>query len=668
MERKKPSIKKRIIASTYICGALIAVLILRISYIQFVDGQRLKALALDQQTEEQSISPKRGTIFDRNGAELAVSANVETVIASPDVIKNKGNADQVADTLAPILEMDRNTIYNLVTKESKHQFIKKKIESEVAAKLREYLSGKKIDETPLSPEEKKGHDLTGISLVEDTKRYYPFGDFASHIIGFTGDDNVGLEGIEATYDKYLKGKTGRIVKSGTTKGTSPFEYEKYYNAENGLNISLTIDETIQHFVEKNLDEAFIENKAAKGACAIVMDPKTGEVLAMVNKPSFDLNDPYTLPPEIMSTLGGLNEKEKKEAARVERQKLWRNKSVSDTYEPGSTFKVSTCAMALEEKATSLNDTYFCPGYHIVGGRRISCWKPQGHGSQTFLKGMVTSCNPTLMQVGAKIGKDSFYQYFKSFGYRETLGFDLPGEAVGPFHTYNNFNDTELATASFGQGFQITPLQLVTAMSAFINGGTLYRPHVVKEITDENQSIVEKYDPEIIRQIISKETSDQLRYVMETTVMESKSTSAVKGYRVGGKSGTSEKLPRGSGKFIASFIAFAPVEDPKFVITVIIDEPSGASYYGGVISAPVVGKIASDILHYYGISPSTVVEEENKKVAVPSVVGKTPDEAKGILEDCKLTLRIIGTGSTIESQSPEEGVEVAEYSTVSLYTK
>lgn len=662
--------KQRVVIMTVITSVLLCALGGRTAYLQLVRGPELKQQALDQQTQEKEITPQRGTIYDRNGKELAVSASVETVVADPTAIRKNKNTEDVVQTLSSILDIEQDKIRTILEKNSRFEYVKKRVEAEPANQIRNYISGTDDSGNKLSEEEMQGHDLTGISLLEDTKRYYPYGSFASHVIGFTGADNQGLEGIESIYDKYLKGKSGKIVKAGNNSATAPFEYEKYYNAEDGNNLVLTIDETIQHFVEKNLEQAYIDNKVKNGACVIVQQPQTGEILAMANYPNYDLNNPRQLSnQQLQAELEQLPDEEYNKRMAEELQKMWRNKAVVDTYEPGSTFKLITAAMALEEKVTTLQDTYSCPGYKDVSGTKIRCWKTSGHGTQSFLQGLVASCNPVLMSVGEKIGKEDFYRYYKAFGFRELTGFDMPGEAVGPFHDYDAFNTVELATASFGQGFAITPLQMVTAVSALVNGGILYRPHIVKQIKDSNGNVVEDVQPEIIRQPISKETSEQMKTVMETVVNDSGSKAAVKGYRIGGKSGTSEKQPRGNNKYIGSFVAAAPIDDPQIVVLVILDEPEGESYYGGQTAAPVAGKIVEEILQYYNIEPTyTEAELAAMMTTVPDVTGKTLEEAKNTMTAARLGSRVSGTGATVVSQEPAAGTSLKEYSAVTLYTE
>ncbi|MDP4117896.1 MAG: penicillin-binding transpeptidase domain-containing protein [Bacillota bacterium] len=636
---------------------LLAVLVLcgRLFYLQLIRGSELKSMALEQQTKEKEITPKRGTIFDRNGKELAVSATVDTVVADPTVIKSARNAEDISNTLSSILGMDKADILKIINRNSSFEWVAKKIDSEKAKTIRMYINGKDDKGNKLSAEKMKGHNLGGISLVEDSKRFYPGGSLASHVIGFTGSDNQGLEGIEAVYDKFLKGNAGKIVTSSMSKGSLPSDYEKYYNAQDGDNVVLTLDSNIQYFVEKALDNAYIEYKALGGACVIVTNPNTGEVLAMATRPTFDLNNPRVL------------SKDQTTAPTLEQlQERWRNKVVVDAYEPGSVFKLVTCSIALEEKVTNLTDGYFCPGYLIVGGRKIHCFKTTGHGASNLLKGTVDSCNPVYMQVAAKIGKDRMYKYFKSFGFRETTDFDLPGEAIGSFWNYNDYNEVELATSSFGQGFTVTPLQMATAIGAIVNGGYLYKPYVVKEIVDQQGNAVQSTSPKRIRQVISKDTSDTMRYIMQTTLVESGSIAKVDGYDIGGKSGTSEKLPRGNGQYIGSYCSVAPINDPKVLCLVIIDDPRGASFYGGQTAAPVASSIMEQILQYYNIPPKYADGSGNKDdTVVPDVTGKFTEDAQKLITSFSLKYSAKGSGKTVVSQEPAAGTHVRNNSYVTI---
>ena len=654
-DKTSKSTRNRILFFAFAFLFFIIIICARIFYIQIVKGSEYKSMALDQQTREKEITPKRGTIYDRNGKELAVSATVDTVVADPKMIKNSKNADEIAATLAPILEMDEADIKEIITRNSSFEWVAKKIDSEKSKQIRKYISGKDENGKKLSKEELKGHNLGGISLVEDSKRFYPGGSLASHVIGFTGTDNQGLEGIEAVYDKFLKGNSGKIVTSSKSNGTLPSDYEKYFNAQDGDDVILTIDSNIQYFVEKALDEAYVKYKALGGACVLVTNPNTGEVLAMATRPTFDLNSPrqFATGSDEPATLEQLQER-------------WRNKVVVDTYEPGSVFKLITCSIALEEKVTNLTDPYFCPGYLIVGGQKISCFHTSGHGASNLLKGTVDSCNPVYMQVAAKIGKDRMFKYFKTFGFRETTDFDLPGEAIGSFWGYNDYNETELATSSFGQGFTVTPLQMATAIGALVNGGYLYKPHVVKEIVDSNGNVIKSTTPTRIRQVISKETSDTMRYIMQTTLVQSGSLAKVDGYDIGGKSGTSEKLPRGSNQYIGSYCSVAPINDPQVLCLVIIDDPRGASYYGGQTAAPVASSIMQQILQYYNIQPNNADSVSSPDdTVIPDVVGKTAEEAKKIAESFSLKYSFRGKGDTVVSQEPAAGTHVKNNSYITM---
>jgi len=646
-------IKRRILILLVLYTLASIALTVRIGWLQIHDAEKLQKEAIEQQTRDRIINSKRGTIYDRNKKPLAVSASVETVSVTPNEIKKEGNAEEVSAKLAEILDLDYEEVYKKVTKDSYYEIIKRKIEKEQADEIRQC-------------------NFKGVNLDEDTKRYYPYGDFASHVIGFTGTDNQGLNGIEILYDKYLKGLPGRIVSVKDAIGTDmPYKYERYENPQDGFDLVLTIDETIQHFVENHLETAVIENVIGNGAAAIVMDPKTGEILAMAVEPDYDLNNPFEIQaPEVRKELEALNGDEFKERYNLELQKMWRNKAVVDTYEPGSTFKIITSAIALEENVVHLNDMFTCTGSKQVGGHNIGCWKEGGHGTQTFVQGVQNSCNPVFMEVGARIGPELFFRYVKAFGLRDKTGIDLPGEASGVFHELQNFKEVEIATTSFGQSFTVTPLQMITAVSAVANGGKLMKPRIVKQMLDKEGNVIKNFEPEVVRQVISKETSDILRGVLESVVSEGTGSSAyIKGFRVAGKTGTSEKLPRGSGKTIASFVGFAPADDPQVACIVMLDEPNGGQHFGGVIAAPVVGKILDDTLRYLGIEPVFTDEELlTTDVTVPEVRNMDVNEAKKTLRDMKLNYRVEGTGSTVADQIPKPGAKITEQSTVILYTE
>ncbi len=667
--RKKAGINIRILLSVGVLAICFVILAGRTAYLQFVRGSELRQLALDQQTKENEITPRRGTIYDCKGKELAVSANVDTVVVDPKRIDEEGNAAQVASTLSEVLGVDKDKIYSALEKSSRFEYIKKRISAEESEILRSYISGKDEDGNDLPESLLEKHNLVGVSLISDTKRYYPYSNLAAQVLGNVGADNQGLEGLEYEYDEYLKGSAGTIVKSDSTVGTPTFEYEQYYNAQSGCDIVLTIDESIQRIVESSLEEAYIENKAAGGGAAIVMDPHTGAILSMASVPTYNLNEPIQITdPETIAKLDALDGADYNAAYVEATSKIKRNKPTVDVYEPGSTFKLITCAMSLEENVTTLEETYTCNGYLQAGGWNISCWKTAGHGTQTFMTGMVNSCNPVLMNVGLKIGRQNFIKNFKMFGFRETTGIDYPGEAIGAFHQEDAFTDLDLMISSFGQSFQVTPLQMITAISSLVNGGTLYKPYLVKEIKSADGQILESFSPQKIRQTVSASTSEKMKTVLETVVTQSGSTAAVKGYRVGGKSGTSEKQPRGSGKYIGSFVGVAPVDDPKIVVLVLLDEPMGENYYGGVITAPVAGKIISEVLQYYGIEPQyTDAESQELTSVVPDVISKSVTESKQILTNYGLKFVIQGSGEQVLAQDPPSGTPVKSGSSVTLHT-
>ena len=658
MSKLGKGVRKRIVISLYIVFGVLTLLIGRIGYIQFVNGEEYSQMAIEQQTRDRIITSKRGTIYDRNMKPLAVSASVDTVTANPGVVKDDGNPEESARLLADILEEDYQAIYKKLTKNSSYEYIKRKIESNQSEQIRKLMAEGK---------------LKGISLDEDSKRYYPFSNFASHVIGFTGTDNNGLSGIEYMYDDYLKGTSGRIVSATNAIGRDmPYEYEKFYGSEDGLNVVLTIDEVVQHFTERNLETAVKDNDVRNGAAAIVMDIKTGEILAMATKPDYDLNKPFEVTNPIdLETLNGLskNSQEYKDTYAAAQNKMWRNKAVVDSYEPGSTFKILTSAIALEENVVNLNSGFYCDGAKNVAGETIRCWKAGGHGQQDLAKAIQNSCNPAFMEIGEKVGADNFFKYTNAFGLRSLTGIDLPGETEGIFFSKSNYGIVENATTSFGQGFQVTPIQLISAIASVANDGKYMKPHIVKQLTDSNGKIVKKFDGEFVRQTISKETSDRLCLLLEEAVKVGSGKNAyIQGYRIAGKTGTSEKQPRSAGKKIASMVAFAPADDPQVAVLVMLDEPEGGQYFGGVIAAPVVGNIMNDVLQYLGVERTLSSEEiENADISVPEVIEKTKDEAVQKLSSTGFNANVIGDGNTVIKQVPKAGTRLQKGATVIVYT-
>lgn len=618
---------------------------------QIIKGDELQQKAIAQQTKENKVNSSRGIIYDRNGKILAQNSSVETVTACPKDVKKAKKVDETAKILAEILGLDENELKTKLNQDLDHVEIKKKVDIEITNKIRE-------------------KDLTGVFLVEDTKRFYPYNSLAAHVIGSTGSDNQGLSGVEMVYEEYLKGKPGKVITSRNNDSVD-LQYEKYENTINGCDVVLTIDEVIQHFVESELEQTCKDYKVENGASCIIMNAKTGEILAMATYPTFDLNAPFTITNEkVLNEINALEGEEKTQRYNDEIYKMWRNKAVVDSYEPGSTFKSITACMALEEGVVSLNEIFNCSGSMKVADTVINCWKAGGHGSETFVQGVEGSCNPLFMTLGARVGASSFYKYYKAFGFTETTGFDLPGETAGTFHEMNKFNEVELATSSFGQTFTITPLQLITAYSAITNGGNMVRPHIVKQIVDSDGNVLVNNEPEVIRQVISKETADTVCNVLEGVVSKNTGKNAyIKGFRVAGKTGTSEKIPRGNGKYVASFIGFAPCNDPEIIGLVMLDEPMGESHMGGATAAPTFKNIFDNVLRYLNIEPQYTEEElASLDNTVPNVEGMTKTDAIARFTNSGLKYNIIGKGNTILNQIPKGGSTLPDGSTVVLYTE
>lgn len=653
----------KLLAGAIFCFCILTV---RIAWLQIVQGEELSTAAREQQTSDNTITPKRGLIYDRNFKILANNLSVETISITPKNVRlnTKQTPEQIADSLAKILELDPKDVLKKIKKESSFEYIKKKVEKDQADAVRKYIDTYKLD---------------GIRFSEDTKRYYPYSSFASQVIGFVGGDNQGLEGIESVYDEQLRGVPGRIVSANKTAGLElPDNYESYYEAKDGKSVVLTIDETIQHFAEKHLENARIENKLEEGAACIVMNVKTGEILAMATKPDYDLNRPFAVTeaveeryPGIKDELKGLSGSAYNAKLTEVTQFLRRNKAVVDSYEPGSTFKIAVASMALEENAVGLNDHFYCGGSIKVADRTISCANRNGHGAETFVQGVQNSCNPVFIEVGARVGKENFLKYLKGFGFRDKTGIELPGETNGIFHDPSNFKEIDLATSSFGQSFNVTPLQMVTMVSSVANGGKLMKPHLVKQLVDSEKNVVEEYKPQVIRQVISEETSKTMREILESVVSVGGGKNAyLAGYRIAGKTGTSEKQPRGTGKYIASFVGFAPADDPEIVCLVILDQPPvGATYYGGLIAAPVVKNILEESLQYLGVEPEYTQEElQLIDITVPDITGKTRKEAEELLAKSDVSISFRGEGDIVMDQVPKAFSKLAKNSKVVAYTE
>jgi stage V sporulation protein D (sporulation-specific penicillin-binding protein) len=616
-------IKRRLVILLLFTLFLSFVITGRVFWIQFVRGDELKERAQSQWTSDIPVEPKRGTIYDRNNQALAISATVDTVVASPPDISD---VQTTAELLAPALNMDVEKIVQILTdakdKKKASVYIKRKItdeESDVVRKL----------------------NLKGIFFTKETKRFYPERNLASHIIGFTGIDSQGLDGIEYVYEKYLKGVPGRIVsETDALSRELPFGVDKYIPPEDGYHLQLTIDKVIQHIAERELEKALVEYSAKKGTI-IVMDPKTGEILALANKPDYDPNEYQKYP-----------------------QELWRNSAVSDVYEPGSTFKVVTASAALEEGVIRPNDTFFDPGYVIVAGVRIRCWRHGGHGSQTFVQVVENSCNPGFVNVVNKLGKDNFMPYIKAFGFGEPTGIDLPGEAKGIFNP-SGVGPVELATISFGQGISVTPIQLITAISVVANDGMLVQPHVAKALIDNDGNVIHEFKSSPVRQVITRETAQEMKKILESVVSNGTGgRGKIEGFKVAGKTGTAEKYVE--GKYVASFVGFVPADDPKLAALVILDEPQGPTIYGGQMAGPVFQKVMSDCLNYLGIEPETPdVPESTNLAEVPNVSNLYVEDAIKILQQNGFSARVEGEGYVVSNQVPAAGAEVKTGTTVIL---
>ncbi|MGL5972780.1 MAG: penicillin-binding transpeptidase domain-containing protein [Oscillospiraceae bacterium] len=629
----------------------------RLFFLQIIDNEKYQQLAINQQLLDTSITAERGTIYDKNMKPLAKSASVWTVYISPREVK-KDKIDLLAEGLGQILEVEKDSILKKAEKNNAYEVIKRKVEKPEIDKIRDFKTENK---------------LSGIHIAEDSKRYYPYGDFAASILGFTGNDNQGLAGIEAYYDKYLKGVDGRIVTAKNARGTElPFEYEKFYEPVPGNDIILTIDETIQHYLEKNLYYAVKEHNVANKGAGIVMNVKTGEILAMSTKPDFDPNSPFDIYDPIKSAeIDALPEDQRKSERAKEQQRQWRNKLVSDLYEPGSVFKIVTAAAALEENVVQLNTPFNCAGHLTISGVVIRCNKLEGHGPQNFSDGFKNSCNPVFMITGENLGKDKFYKYFESFGMTEKTGVDLPGEEQSVFYKADKTGPVELASQSFGQSNKVTPIQMATAVATAVNGGKLVQPHIVDKVVDKDGNSIYENSIDSKRQVVSEETSKEILEMMERVISESPGSKNAKilGYRLGGKSGTSQKLDGDASSRIASFVAVAPIEDPEILTLIILDEPNSYSVYGSVLAAPVAGNVLSDILPYMGILPNYTEEElKNKEISVPSLIGDNMTTANENARKQGLKVKKVGNGDVVVSQFPRSGYKVSLGSTIVIYTE
>ena len=641
---------------------LIVVSLIRL---QLVDGAELQKAAVDQQLRDTTISAQRGTIYDRNMKPLAQSATVWKVVLAPAYIDKDDETlrRKISTGLADILGLVAEDIYKRTEGTSSYDVLKKKVETDVKDRLVQFIEENDLGNT--------------IQLQEDYKRYYPFGSFASTILGFTGTDGQGLAGLEAYYDEYLSGTAGRLVTAKNAVGTDmPFQYEQKVEAQDGYNLVLTIDEVVQHYLEQALEEGVENNKVENRATGIVMNVKTGEIVAMAVKGDYDPNNPFVIADEEeRARIAELPEEEQQEATSAALQAQWRNKAVSDTYYPGSVFKMVTLSMALEENVATEETTFTCTGSYVPvqGERAINCHNTSGHGTQTLVQGTMNSCNPFFIYLGQLLGTETFFDYFEAFGFTQKTGIDLPGESQSIYHD-RDMSLMDLAVESFGQNFSITPIQMITACAAIANGGYLVQPHVVSQIVDNDGNIIKTADTTVKRQVISEETSKRVSKILQENATSGTAKNGyVAGYRIAGKTGTSEKVGAdgkvgSDNKYIASYCGFAPADDPQYAVLVFFDEPTGDSYYGGAVAGPVFAKIMEEILPYLNVETKYTEDEAGSVgVSAPNVIGKTVSEATNELTNSGLKILVKGSGDTVIAQTPDPGSSVPSGGTVVVYT-
>ncbi len=619
----------------------------RLGYLMLFKSEDYAARAEALHERERSIKAERGSIFDANGVEIATNKPVCTISVIHAQITDP---KKVITVLSDLLGLSQEKVRKRVEKVSSIERIKSNVDKTIADKIREY-------------------DLDGVMVDEDYKRYYPYNSLASKVIGFTGSDNQGIIGLEVQYDKYLKGIDGTILTLTTAYGVEiKNAAEDRIEPQPGNDLYLSLDVNIQKYAQQAALKVK-EAKKANNVKLVVMNPQNGELYAMVNVPEFNLNEPYQLSDEIASQYAGQNLSPEKLNELL--NGMWRNACISDTYEPGSAFKIVTATAALEEKVVKLDDRFFCPGYKKVEDRIIRCHKTTGHGSQNFIEGIKNSCNPVFMEIGARVGVDRMYYYFNRLGLFNKTGVDLPGEANSIMHKKDKIGAVELATMSFGQSFQITPLQLLCAASAVVNGGTLVTPHFGVEVRSADGSRIKELDYPTKANVISKQTSETMKGLLEAVVAEGTGKRAyLPGFRIGGKTATSEKLPRSSNKYISSFIGFAPANNPQVIALVLIDEPTGV-YYGGTIAAPVISELFDNILPYLGIEESYNEGEINKynigSLKVPSLVGKTKKEVSELMKVYDFgDVYPVGEGEIVKEQFPLPGETVKKKSALILY--
>ena len=659
--------RRSIVVLVILIGFCFSAVIGKLSILQIVQADEWRERAVAQQMSDSIISPKRGTIYDTNMTVLAQSATVWTVIMSPKDIKDEDTRVKIADELSAMLEVDRDTLYKKTLKtNSQYEVVKSKIEHPLAETLSTWI---------------QDNDLTGVfRIIEDYKRYYPLNSLASEVLGFTGTDNNGLYGLEAYYEETLAGKPGRIVTAKNGWGdelSTKLKFEKTVDAEDGNSLVLTIDSTVQYYAEKYLEIAVKENGCTNRGACIIMNVNTGAIVAMATKGDFDPNDPMTVTdPDAAAAIALLSGDERSEALIKAREAQWVNKPISDYYEPGSVFKVFTSAMALEEGVVNEETPFYCNGYINVAGERIGCHKRTGHGSENFAQAVSNSCNPAFAEIGQKLGRTLFWKYYQGFGFTERTGIDMLSESrvtSALYHNEEQLDIVQLSVSAFGQTFKVTPIQMITAMAAVANGGKLMQPYVVQQVLDADGNVVENTEPVVKRQVISEETSDRLCKILDVSVNSGSKNAYVAGYRVAGKTGTSDKtdqnLQTGSNDVVASFAGFAPSDNPQYAILVLLDEPQVSVRFGGTISAPVAQKIMAEALPYLGVEPVYTDEEiASMERTTPDVMDKEVSTAQTMLTNSELRYKVVGSGSTVIKQVPGKGETIPKNGIVVLYTE
>ncbi len=660
------SMKRRLnVIVALILAAFTVSIVVNLFKVSIVKSADYQALANKQQFRSRTINANRGSITDINGNILAQSATVYNVYIDPVMLKKYDIAkkDLIINSLSEILGMEKDKISSYAEKSSQYEIIERKIEKPIADKIIKLISD---------------NNLSCLGCDPDTKRYYPQNDIAASVIGFTGYEGHGQYGLEALYDEYLSGVDGKIVSAKDAQGQEmPYKYEQSFSAQDGDTLVLNIDSVLQNYLERELKNAVTTHAARNRGCGIIMNVKTGQILAMATEPDFDLNNPTAITdPTVaayLETLKG-NDAEYQKQRAIAWDKQWKNKAITELYFPGSVFKVITGSSALEEKKISLTDTFNCGKMINVSGTIFHCWSNKDHGIQNLQEAMTHSCNPVFVQIGQRLGADLFCKYFNAYGLNAKTGIDLPGEATSLYQGINGMGPVELASSSFGQTNKVTPLEMITAYAAVVNGGNLVTPYVVNKIVDTNGNIVKQFEPQIKRQVISEQTSAEMRKILENVVITNGGSNAyIPGYRIGGKSGTSQKIDEnritGRDDYVSSYVGFAPANDPEIIMLVMVDEPTAGQYYGSAVSAPVVSSVFKEALPYLGYFPEYTDEEYAKMaVTVPNVKGQPLNNASVTFSNMSITVRPVGNGTTIVKQVPSAGSTMPRNGTIYLYTE